>query len=457
MSVHWGGRGPGHYSRLTTATSGGGGSEFAITTPVLGDAAEPNIAGDWRPVYEIDFVNAYPTGGGIGDTLQCRYGDSQAAAEAVVTPDEAIVSESWWIDGEEPFPDLGDYGATLSPVADLVYQVRVKRGSDYSDWSNFKTLSIVDGVMTAPGWTDLTNQTASTRVWSSGVTVAGMASGAYARLLGTGPLKVGSTVYEAGDEVQVQNGATLYAGVDTSGTGGATVNNVVTNRGAALETFSATTAGAAAEATHRSTQIRDYGYGSTPGTAWDSFAIADGDKVVLHVHANENVGTITAISANSGAITFTQVGSPVSDGNDRVSLWYADTSGATAIAIAFTAGSSVKGIGFTAFSVTGAASGAPAASAKSYAYAGGDDAHDIDGGLAAATDGVLLLTACTPNSGVGDFVWTGATEAAEVDTTPAAMSSAIQTTAAAVSIAGPNVGGLGYTPLGRIASQWDAA
>lgn len=221
--------------------SSGGGSAFPITTPVLGDAAEPNIAGDWRPVYEIDFVDAYPTGGGIGDTLQCRYGDSQAAAEAVVTPDEATVSEDWWIDGVEPFPDLGDYGATLSAGDTLYWQVRVKRGSDYSDWSAFKSLAIADGVMAAPGWTDLTEQALSTRVWSSGVSVTGLGTGAYARLLGTGPLKVGSTVYEAGDEAQVQNSDTLYAGADLPGTYNATVNNAVTNRGVALETFSATT------------------------------------------------------------------------------------------------------------------------------------------------------------------------------------------------------------------------
>lgn len=214
---------------------------YPITAPVLGDAAVPNIAGDWRPVYEIDFVDAYPTGGGIGDTLQCRYGDSQAAAEAVVTPDEATVSESWWIDGEEPFPDLGDYGATLSAGDTLYWQVRVKRGSDYSDWSAFKSLAIADGVMAAPGWTDLTEQSLSTRVWSSGVSVTGLGTGAYARLLGTGPLKVGSTVYEAGDEAQVQNSDTLYAGADLPGTYNATVNNAVTNRGVALETFSATT------------------------------------------------------------------------------------------------------------------------------------------------------------------------------------------------------------------------
>lgn len=215
-----------------------------ITTPVLGDAAVPNIAGDWRPVYEIDFVDAYPTGGGIGDVVQLRWGESEAEAE-LATPEEATVSEDWFIDGFEPFPGLGDYGATLTPPTDLVFQGRIKRGSNYSAWSNFHTLAIADGVMTAPGWTDLTEQTGGERVWSSGETVAGMASGAYARLLGTGPLKVGSTVYEAGDEVQVQNGDTLYAGVDTSSTPEATVDNVVSNRGVALETFSAQTEGAA--------------------------------------------------------------------------------------------------------------------------------------------------------------------------------------------------------------------
>lgn len=428
MSVHWGGRGPGHYSRLTTATSGGGGSEFAITTPVLGDAAEPNIAGDWRPVYEIDFVNAYPTGGGIGDTLQCRYGDSQAAAEAVVTPDEAIVSESWWIDGEEPFPDLGDYGATLSPVADLVYQVRVKRGSDYSDWSNFKTLSIVDGVMTAPGWTDLTNQTASTRVWSSGVTVAGMASGAYARLLGTGPLKVGSTVYEAGDEVQVQNGATLYAGVDTSGTGGATVNNVVTNRGAALETFSATTAGAAADFTVTGApDVQHINYGST-NADFNNVQMNAGRNIIFVAGNLNNTSITVTIDGSSSGITLID---KVATGIENVFAYEVTIGANDTKDIRISGGSVLKSVGIVVGVLSNAAAGAPSVVKLSFNWR----AEPISiGTMTIPADGIGIACAVNIDSATSS-VWTDATEISDNSATTISL-----TTAKLTATANPTVG-----------------
>lgn len=384
--------------------SSGGGSAFPITTPVLGDAAEPNIAGDWRPVYEIDFVNAYPTGGGIGDTLQCRYGDSQAAAEAVVTPDEAIVSESWWIDGEEPFPDLGDYGATLSPVADLVYQVRVKRGSDYSDWSNFKTLSIVDGVMTAPGWTDLTNQTASTRVWSSGVTVAGMASGAYARLLGTGPLKVGSTVYEAGTEVLVQNGDTLYAGVDTSATGGATVNNVVTNRGAALETFSATTVGSSADASAGAApNAYNVGYGSDYHE-FTGVSMTAGDNLIFVMGGFNYSSTdvlIDGASISAGYIDASESGS------NRIEAYRTTvaSTGSKTVRVDLPA-SSLEKVAIAVVNLSNCASGAPTVVKNAFGYV---ETPRSLGSHTIPADGIgVICAACIEGSGAA--TWTNATE-----------------------------------------------
>jgi len=408
--------------------SSGGGSAFPITTPVLGDAAEPNIAGDWRPVYEIDFVNAYPTGGGIGDTLQCRYGDSQAAAEAVVTPDEAIVSESWWIDGEEPFPDLGDYGATLSPVADLVYQVRVKRGSDYSDWSNFKTLSIVDGVMTAPGWTDLTNQTASTRVWSSGETVAGMASGAYARLLGTGPLKVGSTVYEAGTEVQVQNGDTLYAGVDTSATGGATVNNVVTNRSAALETFSATTIGAAADFTVTAApDVQHINYGSVNADFNNVQMNAGRNIIFIAGNLNSTTVSITIDGSSSGITLIDKVANAIENVYAyEVTIGANDTKD-----IRVTSGSAIKSVGIVVGVLSNAAAGAPSVVKLSFNWR--DQPISI-GTMTIPSDGIGIACAVNIDS-ASSAVWTDATEISDNSATTISL-----TTAKLTSTANPTVG-----------------
>lgn len=218
----------------------------AITAPVLSGAAEPNLPGDYRPAYAVDFVDPFPVGGGIGDVLQARWGASEGAATAMV-PEELAIDEAWWIDRVDPFPNLGEFGEAQSIGTTLHYQMRVRRGTEFSDWSNFGTLVIADGVMTAPGLTDLTDQALDTRVWSSSFTAAGLASGAYARLMGSGPIEVDTAVFEPGEEALVQNGDSVRFGVDTSPNGGTPIDNVVTNRGLAVETFTATTAGSSVQ------------------------------------------------------------------------------------------------------------------------------------------------------------------------------------------------------------------
>ena len=217
-----------------------------FVTPLVSTAA--SLPGDTRPTYSIDFVAAYPDGGGIGDTLEGRWGTSLVAMQAM-TPESVVIDEGMFIDGDDPFPALGTFSAAQALGTTIYFSFRVVRGTDASDWSNTGTLLLEDGTMDAPGLTDLTDQAASTRVWSAPFSVSGLAAGAYARLEGTGPIRVGGvTVYEAGEQAQVQNGDGLEFGVDTAAGSGVTVDNVVSNRGAALETFSATRAGVSVQA-----------------------------------------------------------------------------------------------------------------------------------------------------------------------------------------------------------------
>jgi hypothetical protein len=230
----------------------GDGSAYPIVTPDLTDPdTEPNVAGDLRPSYRIVFNGEAPEAGGIGDTVQMQWGISEGAASGM-TPEEAVAAESWWISNVDPFPALGDFAEVQSVAAVISYRIRIKRSDGlggwlYSDWSAYKTLTIADGSITAPGLSDLTGQATSTRVWSAPFTAEIADPTALARLIGTGPIEVddggGADEFEAGEYVLVADGDEVRFGVDTSGAAGTEIDNVVTNRGAAVETFSATTAG----------------------------------------------------------------------------------------------------------------------------------------------------------------------------------------------------------------------
>jgi len=116
---------------------------FDIATPALGDKYVDDVLvpdEDAAPMYSIDFVQAYPDGGGIGDTLQGRWGATEGAAEAF-TPEDYEVVEAWWIDATDPMPDLTTFCEATAEDDVTHYQVRVKRVDQYSDWSAFRTFT----------------------------------------------------------------------------------------------------------------------------------------------------------------------------------------------------------------------------------------------------------------------------------------------------------------------------
>lgn len=428
--------------------TGGGGGSFAITTPILSEPTEfpPNIAGDYRPVFNIDWVDEMPLGGGPGDILLGRWGTSEAAAEAL-TPVEATVIEAWWLDGAEVFPDLGDYGETLSPGDTLHYQIKDTRGPLESDWSPFKTLAIVDGVMNDPGVANLTNQTGGQRVWSSSFTVAGMASGAYARLVGTGPIKVGTTVYEAGDEVQVQNGATVYWGVDTSATGGATVNNVIRNRHLPLTTFSATTIGGSADASAGpAPNAVNIGYVAN----YVDFSVTlEAATYALFVFGGFNDGAANVtIGGSSIAADYVDKSET---GNNRIDAYVTTTSaGATTIRVSSNGGGNMDKVGIALAKLTGQAAGAPTVVKTAFGYSAMPQSL---GSHTIPADGVAVVCAVSLG-GSGGVTWANATELTENTAGAFPYSVAKMTSSATPSVNGAS---WGYSYSGGIGLIFDNA
>lgn len=440
---------PGTGTPYLTIREGGGDSVYPITTPILLDhPTQPNLPGDYRPVFRLQGVDEYPLGAGWGDIIQCRYGIDVASAEAL-TPVEAELTEAWEIDVIEPFPDMGDYGETLSAGDDLIYQVRVKRGTEYSDWSPFKTLEIVDGIMDAPGWTDLTGQAASTRVWSEGVVVTGMATGAYARLWGTGPLKNGSTVYEAGETMLAQNGDTIYAGVDTSGTGGATVNNVVKNRHLAVETFSAQTIGSAADFTVTGApDVQHINYGSV-NADFNNVQMNAGRNIIFVAGNLNNSSVSITIDGSSSGITLID---KVQTGIENVYAYEVTIGANDTKDIRVTSGAAIKSVGIVVGVLSNAAAGAPTVVKLSFNWR--DQPISI-GTMTIPTDGIGIACAVNIDSATTS-VWTGATEISDNSATTISLTTAKLTTTANPTV-GAGSGTWAYQYSGALGLIFDNA
>lgn len=311
----------------TTLTIGGvndtftvvtGSSEFAIATPsVVEDEDHPGLSGDFAPSYIIQFGAAYPTGGGIGDTLQGQWGISTTAAEEM-SPVEVEVDEAWWIDGADPFPTFPTFCAEQD-IGDIIY-FRVKVGpredDSESDWSEWLTWEILDGSITNPTLTDLTDQVVSTRVWSSPFDAEIADPTAFAKLTGTGPIEVDSVVFEAGTHAIVADGDTVRFGVDVSDTAGVTVHNVVTNRGAAVDTFSATAAGSSVEFTPSGTQPGITTGATTTKTITDIPFLGDQKALIIIGVDGSDKTSVTVDGVNCSKI-FEQ--------SAEMSFWISDT------------------------------------------------------------------------------------------------------------------------------------
>lgn len=212
-------------------------------------------------------------------------------------------------------------------------------------------------------------------------------------------------------------------------------------------------------AVHRQSAILDLAYGTGPGTM-SGVIIEAGDKVVIHVHGkfNDVPQTITAVTANSGAITFTQIGTPTAAANDRVYTFYADTAGVTSLNLSIAVGGSTQVMAVHVHSVQGAAAGTATASHHEVRNITNPDPIDLDGGLSVPANGVALLAVTNYASPSLPLDWTGATENADVNTGAVVRSAtATQTVNGNVTILGQPSGGPGYGNIGITNTTWSPA
>lgn len=303
------------FTLVVTDVSEGGGTG-TITTPVINVTG--NLPGDEPPAWTINFVDPAPTGATYGDTIQLRYGTSEAAMLAATPVDEVLDDELLEEEGGTLAPAL--FAAEFDPWAlaqsvgtTLWWQVRVVRdpGVEESDWSTAANFTVVDGTPDTVAFTDATGAAISTRVWSADITIAGLASGAYARFTvgAGGEMRVtrsGEVTPEAATsaEVQVQNGDKLAVSVVSSGLASVAVNLQVFQRGVLYDTYTVTTAAP----TGIDIQRVDQGIVNAPSTtqvlAAKALGTADADRdIILMLCGRDNTGVPTGVTIGGIAAT----------------------------------------------------------------------------------------------------------------------------------------------------------
>lgn len=225
---------------ITTPASG-----FTITKPQIDLTSA--VVGDPAPSWQANFVDPASQGADMGDTIECRYGTSNAAMLAM-TPVQEILDAGELIDGDALFPEFDTWAAAQAVGTTLHWQIRAVRtpGVEESDWSTEATFLIADGVADSVAFTDQTNVAASTLIWSAPITIAGLAAGAKSRftVAAGGQLRVNGGAGTTA-EVLVQNGDTLAAAVTSSAVSGNIASVQVFQRGTLYDTFQVTTAGTA--------------------------------------------------------------------------------------------------------------------------------------------------------------------------------------------------------------------
>lgn len=189
------------------------------------------------------------------------------------------------------------------------------------------------------------------------------------------------------------------------------------------------------------------GFGAGPVALASPVTIESGDKVLILVYVDSGITmSVTGITANSGAITFTSIGNSTPN-TDTVHAFYADTAGVTSLTLSFTLSGATSELGAQIISIKGAAAGGPVASYFEFRAAGGTDPHDVDGGLAALAGGSLISFVF----GNGVKTWTGATEYSGSEVAGAAsgntMAAAEQTTAGNITILGSGSGGPSFSNM----------
>lgn len=214
-------------------------------------------------------------------------------------------------------------------------------------------------------------------------------------------------------------------------------------------TISDTTALAVSSILRRAESIRP-GYGGGPFSPASPITIASGDKVLVTIFSyGVSSPVIASLTANSGAIAFTKIGTPAAgDGNFSAVSFYADTSGVTSLDLVATASAGAFAeVLFLVTSIRDAAAGGPASSYYERRSLAGTGPYDVDGGLSPPTNGQVILGMGVPNA---PYSFTGATEYAGAEVgTDIKCSQAFATAAGNVILSGPD-----YAPLFICNTTW---
>lgn len=313
--------------------TGGGGT---ITQPVISLAS--NLPGDAPPAWDIDYVDPAPDGAAYGDTIRLRYATSEAGLDAATPVDEVLDDELIEEPGGTIAPALFtaefDPWATAQTVGTtLWWDVQVIRNigevdEETSDRSAAASYEIVDGTPNAVAFTDVTGAALDTEVWSAPITIAGLASGAYARFTieAGGQMRVtrsGEVTPEAAttEEVQVQNGDQLAVAVQSSALNAVATTVEVYQRGALYDTFSVTTVAAAGLDIQRVDQGIVNAPSNTQTLTARALGGADADReIIFMLCGRDNTGVPTSVTIGGIAATKRE---EVQSGSYGLSVWTA--------------------------------------------------------------------------------------------------------------------------------------
>lgn len=205
---------------------------------------------------------------------------------------------------------------------------------------------------------------------------------------------------------------------------------------------------------HLRTEEIDGLYGTGPFAAGSALACLSGDKIEITIFGHySGSGGVTGITANAGALTFTQAGTGTAVGSDRVQKFWCDVGAVTSLTLSFTVAAATDKLDLEINAIRGALAGAPVSSYYELRPVTNADPHDIDGNLNPPTSGVAIYSI---GAGSGAIAFTGATAlATQVNGKYYVRSASKVTTTGDVTIGGNASGGPSYTDLLIANSSWN--
>lgn len=405
---------------LTVTDVAEGGGAGTITTPIIN--VEGTLPGDTPPPWTIDFVDPAPDGAAYGDTIRLWYATSFAGLAGATPVDEVLDDELIEEEGGTLAPALfaAEFDAwALAQPADttLWWQVAVIRdpGVEESDRSTAASFTVVDGTPTAVPFVDATGATISTRTWSADITIAGLATGAFARFtVGAGGemrvTRLGEVTPEAAtsSEVQVQNGDKLAVSVVASGLASAAVNLEVFQRGALYDTFTVTTAAPVGLDIQFASANYNGGTNTTYSFVGQDIGVAAADRDIICIVGRRDDFIPTSVTIGGVAATLRSSGAYDGTIDHSISIYTARVPAGTTADVNLVFPTNSSRVGIALFRMVGGTV-VPKASGNTGSIVSGT-ALNFTPTIGA---GQVLLAAAIAGTTNLNWSWTNATEVSE--------------------------------------------